>query len=207
MPDYLDPTLWYLQIVPYLTSLIQVGAALALYILGALGTCRLAQRRGLKRPWLAWIPVANDYLYGELSDEVTAWRRMGRKTKYRILLPALSGAAIGSYILLIVLMIVVLVSILSTVDPLHPNPSQEKLAVLIGMSFLLMVFAMILALVAMVSVVLLSVFISIALYPVYREFCSQGAALAFAVCGGIFGLHGVFLFAIRNKQPIPPCYM
>ena len=46
------------------------------------------------------------------------------------------------------------------------------------------------------------VFASIALYPVYREYCLPGTSLAFAVCGGIFGLHSIFLFAIRNKQPL-----
>jgi len=49
------------------------------------------------------------------------------------------------------------------------------------------------------------VFASIALYPIYREYCLPGTSLAFAVCGGIFGLHGIFLFAIRNKTPLVAC--
>lgn len=37
-----------------------------LYILTSLGLMKLAQRRGIENPWLAWIPIANVYILGKL---------------------------------------------------------------------------------------------------------------------------------------------
>ena len=42
---------------------------LAIYVFTALSLYTIAQRRGLHCPWLAWIPVANLWLMGSLSDQ------------------------------------------------------------------------------------------------------------------------------------------
>lgn len=43
--------------------------AVASYVLTALTLYTVARRRGLKNPWLAWIPVADSWLLGSLSDQ------------------------------------------------------------------------------------------------------------------------------------------
>lgn len=43
--------------------------AVASYVLTALALYTVARRRGLKNPWLAWIPVADSWLLGSLSDQ------------------------------------------------------------------------------------------------------------------------------------------
>lgn len=43
--------------------------AIAIYVLTALALYTVARRRGLKNPWLAWIPVADSWLLGSLSDQ------------------------------------------------------------------------------------------------------------------------------------------
>ena len=43
--------------------------AVASYVLTALALYVIARRRGLKYPWLAWIPIANCWLLGSLSDQ------------------------------------------------------------------------------------------------------------------------------------------
>ena len=40
-----------------------------MYVLGALALYSLAQRRGIRHGWLAWVPVANCWLLGSLSDQ------------------------------------------------------------------------------------------------------------------------------------------
>ena len=61
--------------VNYLALLAQslLGApmllAIASYVLTALALYTVARRRGLKYPWLAWIPVADCWLLGSLSDQ------------------------------------------------------------------------------------------------------------------------------------------
>lgn len=40
-----------------------------IYVLQALGLSKLAKRRGIHHPWLAWIPGGRDWLLGCLSDQ------------------------------------------------------------------------------------------------------------------------------------------
>ena len=59
----------------YLVALLQglvstpMLLAVASYVLTALALYTVARRRGLKYPWLAWIPVASCWLLGSLSDQ------------------------------------------------------------------------------------------------------------------------------------------
>lgn len=43
--------------------------SIAIYVMTALSLYTIAQRRGLHKPWLAWIPVANVWLLGSISDQ------------------------------------------------------------------------------------------------------------------------------------------
>ena len=45
------------------------GTALVTYIFRSLGVYSIAKRRGLNRAWLAWIPVADHWLLGCVSDQ------------------------------------------------------------------------------------------------------------------------------------------
>jgi hypothetical protein len=60
------------------------AVTVAAYIFMALGLFGMAQNRGLKNPWLAWIPVANLWLLGCISDQyhyVTRGKECNRRTK------------------------------------------------------------------------------------------------------------------------------
>ncbi len=50
--------------------LLLIGLAIGLYILNSLGLYALAKNRGLDNCWLAWIPIINLYLIGELTGNV-----------------------------------------------------------------------------------------------------------------------------------------
>lgn len=59
-----------LMLIPGLFSSIPTGLfSLASYILTAVALYAMASRRGLRKPWLAWIPVLNCWLLGSLSDQ------------------------------------------------------------------------------------------------------------------------------------------
>lgn len=65
-------------------SLIPTGlVGIAAYVLTALALYTIAQRRGIQKPWLAWIPIADSWLMGSLSDQyryvVCAEKRAKRK--------------------------------------------------------------------------------------------------------------------------------
>lgn len=64
------------------SSLLSVAA----YVLTALGLYTVAQRRGLNRPWLAWIPVVNCWILGSLSDQYQYVVKGEIKSKRKVLL-------------------------------------------------------------------------------------------------------------------------
>ncbi len=185
----------YIQVLPFilfaLIWLVMIGGTIALYVLGALGAYTVAKHRGIQNAWLAWLPVGISYVYGALSDDVVSLRGIPKKYHSRVLLPALDGCAAGG----IVLLFAVMVSVFYSVMPLSNAAASAA-------PFVQLPFMMLFALLINGTMIASRVFASIALYPVYREYCLPGTSLAFAVCGGIFGLHSIFLFAIRNKQPL-----
>ena len=60
--------------------------ALASYVLTALAIYTLSCRRGLKHPWLAWVPVINCWLLGSLSDQYQYVVKGENKSKRKWLL-------------------------------------------------------------------------------------------------------------------------
>ena len=45
---------------------------LALYVAESLGLYAMARNTGVHNPWFAWLPIARDYLIGELSESAAA---------------------------------------------------------------------------------------------------------------------------------------
>ena len=60
--------------------------SLAIYVFTALSLYTIAQKRGIACPWLAWIPVANLWLLGSLSDQYRYLTRGQRRHKRVVLL-------------------------------------------------------------------------------------------------------------------------
>ncbi len=59
---------------------------LAVYVLTALALYELCKRRGINKPWLAWIPVVNCWLLGSLSDQYQYVVKGQNKSKRKSLL-------------------------------------------------------------------------------------------------------------------------
>lgn len=75
------------MLIPGLLSGIPAGLfGFATYVLSALAIYTIARRRGLRMPWLAWVPVANIWLLGSLSDQYQYVVRRENKTKRKWLL-------------------------------------------------------------------------------------------------------------------------
>ena len=52
------------------------------YILGSKGLYAIAVRRGIKNPWMAWVPVVSNWTLGSLSDQY-AQRKYGEDPNLR----------------------------------------------------------------------------------------------------------------------------
>lgn len=70
--------------------------ALLQYVLRSAGMYTIARRRGIRNAWFAWIPVANTWLLGCISDQFQ-YLVKGKNTKRRVILLVLAilGAVMG----------------------------------------------------------------------------------------------------------------
>ena len=50
-------------------ALVVMAAGIALYVLNSIGLYTIAKRRGIHHAWLAWVPVANYWVLGCVSDQ------------------------------------------------------------------------------------------------------------------------------------------
>ena len=55
--------------VVFLISFASQAFSTALYVLESVGVYSIAKRRQIRKPWLAWFPVANLWLQGSISDQ------------------------------------------------------------------------------------------------------------------------------------------
>lgn len=54
------------------------------YVLQALGMYRMAERRGLPNPWMAWVPFTNMWLLGSIADDANA--KTGKNSRWNLIL-------------------------------------------------------------------------------------------------------------------------
>ncbi|WP_195268329.1 hypothetical protein [Eubacterium sp. 1001713B170207_170306_E7] len=71
--SYYDPTTAAIlsMLMAYLVVLLIIG--IVLYIFSSISLYTMAKGRGMSKPWLAWIPIANSYLMGKLINEKVAF--------------------------------------------------------------------------------------------------------------------------------------
>ncbi len=84
--------------------MMNIGSILAIvgYVLGALGLYTIAKRRGINNPWLAWVPVADMWVLGCISDQYRHIVKNQVKTK-RKSMPILKGAMLALLFVIVVL--------------------------------------------------------------------------------------------------------
>lgn len=66
--------------------LLALGMSIAMYILQSLGIYTIAQRRGIKHPWMAWLPVANQWILGSISDQYQYVTRGKIRSRRKVML-------------------------------------------------------------------------------------------------------------------------
>lgn len=82
---YFAEDLW--MFLPLLTTGIPSALlSVAAYVLTAFSLYAIARRRGLDKAWLAWVPVANSWIVGSLSDQYQYLVKGQNKSKRKVLL-------------------------------------------------------------------------------------------------------------------------
>lgn len=171
--------------------------SLAVYIFSALGLYTIAQRRGLRNPWLAWIPVANVWILGSLSDQYRYVVRNEVRSKRKVLLTLEIIAAVLRLVLTAAAIVTVARSIayigMATPDRLV----EEILGTLMGM--------LVLCLPLLGVDIAKAVLYYMALYDVYTS-CAPQDNVVYLVLSILFGFtRAIFLFLCRNRDDgMPP---
>lgn len=184
-PFYFEDVL-VTAVMGLVTALPSMLLGIATWVLSAVAVYVIARRRGLNKPWLAWVPVLNVWLLGSLSDQYqyVVKRKNTSRRKWllvlNLLLPVLYGTVIGFAC--------------TALMPSAYGIYWEKLMVALGV-------ALPLAGVAVAAAVIRFV----ALYDVYRSL-DPGNAVLFLVLSIFFGVtEPFFLFFNRDKDAgMPP---
>ena len=193
--DYLESGLWLVLRSLFGTPML---LSIAGYVLTALALYTIARRRGLRNPWLAWIPVADCWLLGSLSDQYRYVLKGEHRSKRKILL---------FFRVLITIMWISLMGLLVNLcfhavgGVFWGAMSDERMFQILHQAMNLLV----LCLPLMGISIAYAVFRYMALYDIYKSLDPENCVL-FLVLSILFGItEPFFLFFSREKDGgMPP---
>ena len=193
--DYLESGLWLiLRTIFGMPMLLSIAS----YVLTALALYTIARRRGLKNPWLAWVPVADSWLLGSVSDQYQYVVKGEHRSKRKILL---------FFRVLITIMWISLMGLLVNLcfhavgNAFWGTMTEERIFQILHQALnLLVVFLPLIG----ISIAY-AVFRYMALYDIYKSLDPANSVL-FLVLSILFGVtEPFFLFFSRNKDDgMPP---
>lgn len=169
--------LFYLAIFVY---------AIVCYVLYALGLSSIAKRRGIRHPWLSWLPLGDLWIMGSISDQYQYIAKGKVCNRRKILL----GLAIAGFCMLMLICACVVVGIVGIAT------NEMGGAVTGGIATGILVLGYIaLIVMAVISVV----FQYIALYDIFVS-CNPDNAVLFLVLSILFNIAPFFIFFNREKD-------
>ena len=175
--------------------------SLAAYVFTALAIYTIAQRRGIKKAWLAWVPVVNVWILGSISDQYRYVVKDQVKSKRKVLL----GLNLANAVFVVAVSVSLIVTGISIFNAVLHHAAEEQLGWIamrgIGITLLLCLPMLVLSLIAFV-------FRAIALYDLYTSCDPQNNAL-YLILSLIPGISQItqplFLFLCREKdEGMPP---
>ncbi len=181
-----------------LTGIPSLLLGIASYVLTALALYVIARRRGLNKPWLAWIPVVNCWILGSLSDQYHYVVKGEDKCKRKVLLILnLINAAIG--LMITILGTVLLVQIIS--GAAHGAGSAAMMEMVMGP--LVGMMGLCLPLVGVAIAILIIRYM--ALYDLYKSMDPSNCVLFLVLSILVSVTEPFFLFFNRDKDlGMPP---
>lgn len=193
------------------------GLSLLVYILQALALYTIAKRRGINKPWLAWIPLVNVWILGSVSDQYQYVVKGQVKNKRKALLGLNIAIAAIAAIVVTAVMGLFLSLLFSAMDAdIWTSFSEETMEILLSnlmyylsSNFGLLILLSILAIPLSVLAIIQTVFFLMALYDVYRSCEPKNCTLYFVLSlfGNIVidGAYAIFLMLCKDKDlGMPP---
>lgn len=171
--------------------------AVVCYVLEGKSLSAIARRRGIEKPWLAWVPVGSAWLLGSISDQYR-YVTYGQVRSRRKLLTWLTATLYGVMTVLFVLLGVWMVfSVIAAINATEEAFLITLLGGMIGLYLFLFLFVGIAA--------VTSVFQFMAYYDLFRS-CDPKKSLVFLLVS-IFVSYPLpfFVYSCRNKDlGMPP---
>ena len=188
-----------LGLLPVLFSSVpSMAFGIAVYVLTALAFYTVADRRGLKNPWLAWIPVANLWLLGSISDQYHYVVKGEFKSKRKILLVlGIASMVVG----MVIFGLITSLAITGISGAMGGISEEQMVSQLMGRAI-----GMVGLFVPMMGIAIAQMVIRyMALYDVYKSMDPSNCVM-FLVLSILFSFtEPFFLFFNRNKdEGMPP---
>lgn len=188
-----------LALIPGLLSMIPSGAlSIASYVLTALALYTVASRRGINHPWLSWVPIANIWIMGSLSDQYRYVVKGEEKSKRKtLLILKLISVLITALIVIAAIFMVVEIAEGMIFDLNEDDILEDILGPVLCVAGLALPLAGVSLAYAIVRYM--------ALYDLYTS-CDPHYNVLFLVLSILFGVtEPFFLFFSRNKdEGMPP---
>ena len=171
--------------------------SVAIYVFSALAIYTIAQRRGIKKTWMAWVPVLNAWILGSISDQYRYVVKGEVRNKRKSLLIVKILQLVFSCAAFVRLIVLIVQGFMGAFD--HVSETELIRQILSGLAFYIPV--MILGLVALVLD-------AIALYDLYSS-CDPANNVLYLVLSLIPAISSItrplFLFLCRNQDGgMPP---
>ena len=169
---------------------------IALFVLKGLGLYRMAKGIGMSNSWLAFIPVANIYVLGSISQKYV--KRDGTKSaKMGVILLLLYIAELILAIALLIFFVISVVAIISNAELAIETESQMTMEMF---SSFIPVIALYFVLLAVAISYAVTFFV--ALWRIYSLYDGKNATV-YLVLSILFGaITPVFLFVISKHTPV-----
>ncbi len=196
--------------------------SIALYVLQAIGLYTIAQRRGIRHAWLAWVPVGSVWILGSIADDYRM--RCGKKSGLRIWLVILAAAVLVLSLATLIGAVTTLTRVLSVNEILDVMmnasgmgndlyaPTEEELIEEIALlleeritdrmleeTFRDVIFMVLGSLAMGVAAIAAAILEYLCLYRVF-ESCDPANKTVYLLLSIFLSLSPVFLFICRNKD-------
>jgi hypothetical protein len=183
----------------YLIYMLLIAALnIASYVLRSLGVYTIAKRRGIRRPWFAWVPVVDYYLLGCISDQYQYVVKGKTRNKRSVLL----ALAITQTVVIIGMFAAYILLMVNVVRTAAAGMSEELMMRTVAAPA---IGILCISLVMMVLAIVTMVFRYMALYDLYTS-CSPANNVLFLVLSIVFNVtEPFFIFFSRKKDGgMPP---
>ncbi len=205
---------WSMQITENLsgfTSLIGIAA----FVLTALSLYTIAKRRGIKKPWLAWVPVLNVWILGSIADQYRYVSKGEVKNRRKALL-GLNIATAAIMLVLFVLLIWMVVELMLAAGgtlmgwlKVFETGDMDAIMQVLDKVLLPAILMALTGLALTIVFVTAEVYYWIAMYDVFLS-CDPANSVIYllaSIFGGFVleGIECIFLMIVREKDlGMPP---